>query len=166
MTSQGRVRATGLQPQVYEEQLPARGPRSVKLDAQDVLLTDGRRIPRPEQDQSAVQDTASQFVELGHRFSTGRAVLKPGETISVWLARPGGLNEWIYDIGPAETIYLPILGAVQAHHLKPRPLVTARGTITAEMWIAPGLQHLPVRIKITLNKEAHLDLLVQKIEQR
>lgn len=166
MTSQGRVRSTGLQPQVYEEQLPARGPRSVKLDAQDVLLTDGRRIRRPAQDQSVVQDTASQFVELGHRFSTGRAVLKEGETISVWLARPGGLNEWIYDIGPAETIYLPILGAVQAHHLKPRPVAAARGSITAEMWIAPSLQHLPVRIKITLNKEAHLDLLVRKIEQR
>lgn len=166
MTSQGRVRATGLQPQVYEEQLPARGPRSVKLDAQDVLLTDGRRIPRPADDLSVVQDTASQFVELGYRFSTGRAVLKPGENISVWLARPGGLNEWIYDIGPAETIYLPILGAVQAHHLKPRPVAAARGTITAEMWIAPSLQHLPVRIKITLNKEAHLDLLVRKIEQR
>jgi Protein of unknown function (DUF3108) len=166
MTSQGRVRATGLQPQVYEEQLPARSPRSVKLDAQDVLLTDGRRIPRPAQDLSVVQDTASQFVELGYRFSTGRAVLKEGETVSVWLARPGGLDEWIYDIGPAETIYLPVMGAVQAHHLNPRPLVTARGTITAEMWIAPSLQHLPVRIKITLNKEAHLDLLVQKIEQR
>jgi Protein of unknown function (DUF3108) len=172
LTSQGRVRATGLQPQAYEEQLPTRGPRSVKLDAQDVLLTDGRRIPRPAQDLSPVkdlslvQDTASQFVDLGYRFSTGRAVLKEGEAVKVWLARPGGLDEWIYDIGPPETIYLPLMGAVQAHHLKPRPLVTARGTITAEMWIAPGLQHLPVRIKITLNKEAHLDLLVQKIEQR
>jgi hypothetical protein len=166
LTSQGRVRATGLQPQVYEEQLPTRGPRSVKLEARDVLLTDGRRIPRPADDLSAVQDTASQFVELGYRFSTGRAVLKQGEAITVWLARPGGLDEWTYDIGPAETIYLPLMGAVQAHHLKPRPLATARGTITAEMWIAPSLQHLPVRIKINLNKEAHLDLLVQKIEQR
>ena len=166
LTSQGLVRATGLQPQVYEEQLPTRGPRSVKLDARDVLLTDGRRIPRPAEDLSVVQDTASQFVDLGYRFSTGRAVLKEGEAITVWLARPGGLDEWVYDIGPAEIIYLPLMGAVQAHHLKPRPLAAARGTITAEMWIAPSLQHLPVRIKITLNKEAHLDLLVRKIEQR
>jgi hypothetical protein len=166
LTSQGLVRATGLQPQVYEEQLPTRAPRSVKLTTQEVLLTDGRRIARPNADQSVVQDTASQFVELGHRFSTGRALLKENETVKIWLARPGGLDEWVYDVGPAETIYLPVLGAVQAHHLKPRPLVTARGTITAEMWIAPSLQHLPVRIKITLNKEAHLDLLVKKLEQR
>jgi Protein of unknown function (DUF3108) len=166
MASQGRVGVAGLQPQAYEEQLPNGGRRSVTLDSRDVQLTDGRRIPRPADDPSLVQDTASQFVDLGYRFSTGRAVLKPGETIRVWLARPGGLDEWVYDIGPAETLYLPIMGAVQAYHLKPRPLAAARGTITAEMWIAPGLQHLPVRIKITLNKDAHLDLLVLKIEQR
>ena len=178
MTSQGRVRATGLQPQVYEEQLPTGSRRSVTLEASEILLMNGRRIPRPAQnpgllkdpslatDLSLVQDTASQFVELGYRFSTGRAVLKEGQTISLWLARPGGLDEWTYDIGPAETIYLPIMGAVQAHHLKPRPLAVARGSITAEMWIAPSLQHLPVRIKITLGKEAYLDLLAQKIEQR
>jgi Protein of unknown function (DUF3108) len=165
LQSQGRVRANGLQPMAYEEQLPTGGRRSVTLVAREVLLTDGRRIPRPSDDLSVVQDTASQFVDLGHRFSTGRAVLKEGETLRVWLARPGGLDEWTYDVGPPETIYLPVLGAVQAHHLKPRPLATARGTITAEMWFAPSLQYLPVRIKITLNKDAHLDLLVQKIEQ-
>jgi Protein of unknown function (DUF3108) len=165
LQSQGRVRANGLQPMAYEEQLPSGGRRSVTLAAREVLLMDGRRIPRPSDDLSVVQDTASQFVDLGHRFSTGRAVLKEGETLRVWLARPGGLDEWTYDVGPPETIYLPVLGAVQAHHLKPRPLATARGTITAEMWFAPSLQYLPVRIKITLNKDAHLDLLVQKIEQ-
>jgi Protein of unknown function (DUF3108) len=165
LQSQGRVRANGLQPMAYEEQLPTGGRRSVTLVAREVLLTDGRRIPRPSDDLSVVQDTASQFVDLGHRFSTGRAVLKEGETLRVWLARPGGLDEWTYDVGPPETIYLPVIGPVQAHHLKPRPLATARGTITAEMWFAPSLQYLPVRIKITLNKDAHLDLLVQKIEQ-
>lgn len=165
LQSQGRVRANGLQPMAYEEQLPTGGRRSVTLVAREVLLMDGRRIPRPSDDLSVVQDTASQFVDLGHRFSTGRAVLKEGETLRVWLARPGGLDEWTYDVGPPETIYLPVIGPVQAHHLKPRPLATARGTITAEMWFAPSLQYLPVRIKITLNKDAHLDLLVQKIEQ-
>ncbi len=166
MQSQGRVRANGLQPQAYEEQLPSGGRRSVTLAAREVLLGDGRRLPRPSDDLSAVQDTASQFVDLGHRFSSGRAVLKAGETLRVWLARPGGLDEWIYDIGPPETIYLPVIGPVLAHHLNPRPLANPRGTITAEMWFAPSLQYLPVRIKITLNKDAHLDLLVQKIEQR
>jgi Protein of unknown function (DUF3108) len=164
-TSQGRIRADGLLPEVYEEQMP-NGRRSAKLDAHSVVLHNGTRLPRPAAEPNAVQDTASQFVDLGHRFAHGRARLVPGESVRVWLARPGGLDEWIYDISEAQTLYLPTLGAVQAYHLKPRPLPNARGTITAEMWIAPSLQYLPVRVKVTLNSETHLDMMVKTIEQR
>jgi hypothetical protein len=170
LTSQGRIRATGLQPDIYEEKLPNGSRRKVTLEAQDVVLNDGKRLPKPQAPAAAqfiaVQDTASQFVELGQRFSTGRARLVPGEVITVWLARPGGLDEWTYDVGPAETIYLPTLGPVQAYSLSPRPIANKRGTITAQLWVAPSLQYLPVRIKITLNSETHVDLLVKKIEQR
>jgi hypothetical protein len=171
LTSQGKLSAQGLLPQAYEEQWGGRQ-RSVTLDASDVVLTTGKRIARPAKDgdapalSSSVQDTASQFVELGHRFANGRAKLAEGEVVRVWLARPGGLDEWLYDVGPAETVHLPHIGAVQTHHLKPRPLVNPRGSMVAEMWFAPSLQYLPVRIKLTLDKDAHLDLKVQKIEQR
>jgi hypothetical protein len=167
--SQGRIRATGLQPDAYEEQLP-RGRFKLTMGPRDIVLNDGRRVPRPDTDMAPgigpVQDTASQFVELGQRFSTGRARLAPGESLRVWLARPGGLDEWTYDVGPAETLYLPTLGAVQAYGLTPRPLANPRGPITVQMWFAPSLQNLPVRIKIYLNSETHLDLMVKKIEQR
>ena len=166
LTSQGVVRATGLQPQVYEEQLPGARRRSVKIEDSELVLQGGQRIARPEAAALQLQDTASQFVELGYRFNTGRARLAEGETVRMWLARPGGLDEWVYDISPAETIVLPILGAVQAYHLTPRPLANPRGNITAEMWIAPSLQHLPVRIKINVTKDAYVDLLVEKIQQR
>lgn len=165
-TSQGRIRTTGLVPEAYEEQLPNGRRRSATMDAQSVILQDGRRLPRPAGAQELVQDTASQFVDLGQRFTSGRARLVPGETVRVWLARPAGLDEWIFDIGPAETIDLPQIGPVLAHGLTPRPIPNQRGTITAQMWFAPSLQNLPVRIKITLNNETHVDLRVKKIEQR
>jgi Protein of unknown function (DUF3108) len=171
LTSQGKVRAEGLLPRAYEEQF-FRKARSVTLDDTAVVLTDGTRIPRPQRvgdgpDESAtVQDAASQFVELGHRFANGRAKLAEGEIVRVWLARPGGLDAWVYDVGPAETLYLPHIGPVQAFHLKPRPQVKPRGSTVAEMWFAPSLQYLPVRIKIMRGEEGHLDLKVKKIEQR
>jgi hypothetical protein len=104
-------------------------------------------------------------VELGHRFKNGRNRLAEGEVVKVWLARPGGMDEWVYDIGPAETIDLPDIGPVQAFHLTPRPLANPRGPIKVEMWFAPSLQYLPVRIKLILNAETHLDLKVQEIIQ-
>jgi hypothetical protein len=138
----------------------------VTLTNQEAQLDDGRRIAIAAEAVGRVQDTASQFVNLAYSFASGQLALEPGGTVTVWLARPGGLDAWTYDIGPAETIYLPLLGAVQAYQLAPRPLPNARGTISAAMWFAPSLSYLPVRIKIALNDESHLDLLVLKIEQR
>ena len=53
-----------------------------------------------------------------------------------------------------------------AFHLKPRPIANARGNITAEMWFAPSLQYLPVRIRVNMGETAFVDLMVEKIEQR
>ena len=55
---------------------------------------------------------------------------------------------------------------MEAFHLKPRPIPNPRGNITAEMWFAPALQYLPVRIMVLMGEEATIDLLVEQIEQR
>ena len=54
---------------------------------------------------------------------------------------------------------------VEAFHLKPRPIANPRGNITVEMWFAPSLQYLPVRIRVNMGEETYLDLMVDKIEQ-
>ena len=129
---------------------------------EDVRLNNGDRVPRP----NAVQDAASQFVELGHRFATGQLKLAPGGQVNFWLARPGGVDEWTYDVVGEEALQLPRLGTVQAVHLKPRPLAKPRGSIVAEIWFAPSLQYLPVRIRISQGADAYVDLLVDTIDQR
>ena len=61
---------------------------------------------------------------------------------------------------------IAVLGPVEAFHLKPRPLANPRGNITAEMWFAPSLQYLPVRIRVAMGDATYVDLMVDKIEQR
>jgi hypothetical protein len=161
LTSQGDVTPQGLSPRAYEEVRRA-GARNVRIEPDSVLLNDGRRVPRPER----VQDTASQFVELSHRFSTAEDKLAVGGSVSLWMARPGGVDLWTYDIVDRETLQLPQLGAVEAFHLKPRQLLNPRGNITAEIWFAPSLQYLPVRIKVSLGEATYVDLLVDTIQQR
>lgn len=160
-TSQGEVSPAGLVPRIYEELRPGKR-RYAHLGDEVVLLEKGRTAKRP----AGVQDTASQFVELTHRFATGRDVLEVGRTVTVWLARPGNVDLWTYDIVALETLQTPLMGDVQAYHLKPRPIANPRGNITAEMWFAPSLQYLPVRIKVVMGDEAYLDLVVDQIEQR
>lgn len=160
MTSQGEVTPQGLKPEIYEEQRRS-GVRRATLREQTILLGNGEVVPRPE----GVQDTASQFVELSHRFASGRERLEVGRSVQVWLARPGHLALWTYDIVAREMLETPGLGPVEAFHLKPRPLANPRGNITAEMWFAPSLQYLPVRIKVNMDP-AYVDLTVESIEQR
>jgi hypothetical protein len=160
MISQGRLTEAGLVPQAYEERfLSAR--RSVAFDREWLRLHDGRQVPKPP----GVQDTASQFVELSHRFATGRQTLAVGNVIHVWLARPGGVDFWTYDVTDVVDLQTPLLGPVQAFHLKPRPLANPRGDIIAELWLAPSLQYLPVRVRIALGGDNFVDLLVETIEQ-
>jgi len=161
LTSQGEVTPQGLFPRAYEE-LRRSGPRAAKLGDSSIVLNDGRSIPRPE----GVQDTASQFVELGHRFASGQDTLEVGRTVSLWLARPGGVDLWTYDVVGQETLRSPGLGDIEAFHLKPRQITNPRGNITAEIWFAPSLQYLPVRIRVAMGEATYVDLMVDKIEQR
>ena len=164
MTSQGELGAQGLAPKVYEERRPG-GVRRVWFEGDNLRLDDGRKVPLPQ----LAQDTASQFVELGHRFSTGREVLQVGREVAIWLARPGGVDLWTYDVVAEENLRAGNLGTISAFRLKPRPLANPRGNVMAEIWFAPSLQFLPVRVRISMGQEqgndTFVDLLVERIEQ-
>jgi hypothetical protein len=161
LISQGEVTGQGLFPRVYEEQRRG-GPRTARMGDDTVTLSDGRTtVPRPP----GVQDTASQFVDLTHRFSTGQETMEVGRSVSVWMARPGGVDLWVYDIVDRTQLVTPNFGEVETFHLKPRMIAKPRGNITAEIWFAPSLQYLPVRIRVNMG-ETFVDLMVDKIEQR
>jgi hypothetical protein len=161
MASQGDIGPDGLVPRSYAEERRNHR-RAVQMGESVVTYEGGRTAPRP----AGVQDTASQFVELGHRFAIGAVPLRVGTPVEVWLARPGGVDLWTYDVVGVESLQLAALGTVQAYHLKPRLIRGARGNITAEFWYAPALQYLPVRVRINMGDRDHLDLSVEEIEQR
>jgi len=160
MISQGEVRADALLPQVYEEQFPW-GVRRLAFDGAFVRFDNGVQQQQPP----ALQDTASQFVELTHRFASGLEELKVGRQVNLWLARPQGMALWTYDVVEEELLQTPELGPVLAFHLRPRPIANPTGVITAELWFAPTLQYLPVRVRIDLGEGNFVDLLVERIEQ-
>lgn len=159
MTSQGRITATRLWPEAYEEDRRGKK-RSARFGDQMVTLDSGNTLNRP----AHLQDTASQFVQLAQDFATRRQPLQVGAVVPVTLGRPGGIDDWVYDVVAKETVATP-LGELAAFHLKPRPIPNARGTVSAEMWFAPALQHLPVRIRLSLNPETWLDLTLDNLAQ-
>lgn len=161
ITSQGDVTPEGLMPRAYEEVRTGKR-RAARFGDEMLALENGKTAPRPP----GMQDAASQFVELAHRFATGGEKLEVGKTVSVWLARPGGVDLWVYDIVEREVLQTPNLGPVEAFRLKPRLIAKPRGNLTVEMWFAPSLQYLPVRVKLLMGPQDYIDLMVDRIEQK
>jgi len=158
-SSEGELTEQGLRPSRYDEEFKVvfREPRrlTLKLDADTVVLPNGRSVPRPE----GVQDSASQFVQLVWLFTTQPAMLEPGRSIDIPLALPRYVETWTYDVLARETLATPV-GAIDTVHVKPRREPRPGVDLTAEMWVAPALQYLPVRILIRQDAETYVDLLI------
>jgi hypothetical protein len=161
MTSEGRIGEHGLAPERYDEdtQVVFRSTRRVRmlLDPLDVALADGKRVPRP----AGVQDTASQFVQLTYLFSMEPQRLREGASVEMPLALPKSVDIWTYDVVGRQDLQTPF-GPVETFHLKPRRTSRPNGELTAEVWIAPSLRYLPVRIRIRQTQENWADLVIDR----
>lgn len=165
MSSDGSLGADGLRPRRYDERthIAFREPRSLSLyfDADTVQLAGGRSVPRPP----GVQDAVSQFVQLTWRFTLQPALLGEGHVIELPLALPRRVETWVYDVRASETLWTPV-GAIEAVHVQPRREPRPGGDLVAEMWFAPTLRYLPVRIKIRQDAETWIDLLVDRLPEQ
>jgi hypothetical protein len=163
--SEGLITAEGLAPRRYEEETRAlfTEPRrlAIELAADGILLPSGQRVARP----AGVQDSASQFVQLTWMFTVDPGRLVPGQVLELPLALPRRVEPWLFDVVGPETLFLAP-GAVETVHVKPRREARPGGDLTAEVWIAPSLQYLPVRILIRQSAQTWLDLTLQTWPQQ
>jgi Protein of unknown function (DUF3108) len=160
MTSEGSLSDAGLAPQRYEEQtkLPFQAPRQLTMGFEPgrVALPNGQFRTAPP----AVQDTASQFVHLAWLFTLRPDELRVGNAIAVPLALPRRVDTWVYEVVAQEPLYTPA-GVLDTFHLKPRRMdARPKGELSAEIWFAPNLQYLPVRIRIQQDAETYVDLML------
>lgn len=165
MSSDGVIGATGLSPRRYEEEtrVALRSPRrlQVELGPDRVRLPNGSELPRPP----GVQDSASQFVQLTWLFTTQPQRLRGGESIPIMLALPRRVDPWVYDVLAQETLLTPA-GAFEVMPVRPRRPERPRGDLSAEVWLAPSLQYLPVRILIRQDQETWVDLLLVRLPRQ
>lgn len=161
MSSDGELGPDGLVPHRYDEdtKVAFRPRRRVTMvfGPDVVLLSDGRRVPR----WPGVQDTASQFVQLSWLFTLQPELLQVGRTVELALALPRSVDRWVYDVLAQEPVPTAF-GAVEAFHLKPRRLSRPGGALRAEIWFAPQLRYLPVRIRIEQDAETYVDLVLAR----
>ena len=156
ITSEGELSANGLAPRRFtgEQKVIFRSPRrwQLRFGADKLVLADGKEVPMI----AGAQDEASQFVQLTWLFTTQPERLKVGRSVEMPLAISRKLERWTYDVIAEETLRFGF-GPVATFHLKPRS-VASGGDLTPEIWIAPSLQYLPVRMLIRDDKGNWIDL--------
>jgi hypothetical protein len=164
VSSEGELSETGLTPKRFEgEQRVAFKSRrwAMTFEPDRVRLPDGREVPAGP----GVQDEASLFVQLTWLFTTQPELLQRGRTVEVPLALPRRVEPWQYDVVGEETLQMPF-AQVPTMHVKPRRIAKPGGDLTAEIWFAPGLQYLPVRILIHQDAQTYIDLTLQRAPQQ
>jgi len=160
ITSEGELTAQGLAPRRFdgEQKVLFRSPRrwQLRFGPDLVVLADGKEVPT----QPGAQDEASQFVQLTWLFTTQPHKLRVGGAVEMPLAMNRKMDRWIYDVVGEEVLRFPF-GEVPTFHLKPRREATG-GDLTPEIWIAPTLQYLPVRMVIRDGGGNWIDLSLEK----
>lgn len=164
ITSDGELTPHGLAPRRYDESTRVAFGGTQRLtmhfDEVGVTLADGSRTDTLP----ALQDSASQFVQLTYLFLTGTERLEAGRQVEVPLALPRHVEVLAYDVVGEEQLHTPF-GALAAWHLRPRR-PPRRGTLAVEAWFAPSLQYLPVRIVIRQGGEHYIDLMIERLPQQ
>ena len=169
--SEGLLGPTGLVPARYEEDtrvIFSRARRNRMVfepgapgQAGTVVLQDGSRRPAPV----GTQDSASQFVQLAWLFGTQVTPVKPGDRVSVHLALPRRSDLWTYVVGEPTVVDTPA-GPVQTLHARPqRELDPLRRDLLAEVWFAPTLQYLPVRMQVMLDADTFAMMVMEGLPE-
>ena len=160
MSSDGAITAAGLVPRRYDEDtkvvLRERNRITLRFEPGSVVLANGERrdtVP-------GVQDTASQFVQLTYVFSTRPELLRIGGTVEIPLALKNKVDVWTYDV-VGEEVLATAFGPLPTLHLTPQR-APRPGDLSAEIWFAPQLRYLPVRIRIRQDAQTYIDLLISK----
>ena len=160
IASDGELTEAGLSPRRFdaEQNVLFRAARrwSLRFGPELITLDDGRTVPTLP----GAQDEASQFVQLTWLFTQRPELLQVGQSVELPLIVSRTLERWVYDVVGEETLQLPF-GAVPTVHVKPRRAAKA-GDLSAEIWFAPSLQTLPVRILIRQSADSWVDLTLDK----
>lgn len=165
LTSEGEIQPQGLHPKLYENinrlLIKTSAPRLVKLDEDEVTHPDGKRYPRPDN----VQDPASFMIQLAYQFTLRPDLLNPGSSFELNVVTQRKLEQLSFDVVGKDVVRTPI-GDVPTVHVRPRKTIVDGGALPADVWFAPGLQYLPVRIYIKMSDDVYMDMQMSRAPQQ
>jgi len=151
-TSRGEIGPQGLMPLRFGDRRRG-GERAVHFDHAHQRIRFSNNTPDAPL-MAGAQDRLSVFLQLGALLQARPTAYPEGGQVRVQVAGTGGAEVWVFQVGPLQTLDLPS-GAVSAVRLWRGPRRDHDSTV--EIWLAPALQYLPVRVRVTEDDGAFAD---------
>ena len=150
-TSSGSLTPEGLQPTRFADRFRTEVAAHFVRDRQVVVFSantpDVVLVP-------GMQDQLSVFVQIGAMLAAAPEKYPPGTKLTFETIGPRASETWVMGVEAEETLNLPG-GTLKAIKLVRAPRLDYDQT--AELWLAPQVGYLPVRIKITERNGDYVD---------
>lgn len=157
-SSRGSIGPQGLMPQRFGDR--RRGSeKAAHFDHVRQLIRFSNNAPDAAL-QPGAQDRLSVFLQLGSLLQARPQAYLEGAEIALQVAGTGDAEIWRFEVGQLQTLNLPA-GPLAARRLLREPRRDYDSTV--EVWLAPSLQHLPVRIRVTEHDGAFADQLLRQL---
>ena len=153
--SVGTLTAQGLLPEKFSDK--SRSEQAAHFDHARGRVTFSANTPEAPVGRG-VQDRLSLFIQLGAMLAAQPAGFEPGTQITLTTVSARAADRWTFTVEGPETLDLPT-GPTPA--LKLLRLPRKDYDQKAELWVAPDLNYLPVRIKLTQANGDFADLLLR-----
>lgn len=144
-TSAGAISEGGLRPQRFADR--SRSEQAAHFDYAQGQVTFSANTPAAPM-VTGTQDRLSVFIQLGALLAAEPERYLPGTRISLATVGARTADVWAFTVEKEETLDLPA-GTISARKLQRLPRRDHDYDQKAELWLAPSLGYLPVRIRIT-----------------
>lgn len=149
--SRGRITAEGLQPQRFTDRY--RRERVTEFDHPQAQLRFSEGAPNVALS-PGTQDPLSVFVQIASLLASQPERYPPGTELALQVASLRGVDTWRLVIGGEETLTLPG-GELLTRKLS--RVIQGADELRVEAWLAPALNWLPARIRLTQASGDYID---------
>ena len=155
--STGRVGEQGIEPERFSDKRINRSEQAAHFERDKAVISFSSNRP-PAALQRGAQDRTSVSMQLAALLAGAPQRYEKGSNISVQVVSTNDASVWVFNVEGTETVSVPA-GTAQAVHLtrSPRSEFDPR----LELWFAPQLNYLPIRIKQTESNGNTFDLLLR-----
>lgn len=158
-TSTGQVTASGLSPERFSDK--SRNERAAHFDRTRQTIRFSNNQPDAAL-QAGAQDRLSLFMQLAGLLQGQAHAYPVGHSISLQVAGTNDAEVWRFRVAESDTLTLPA-GTLRARRLVREPREPRDSLI--DIWFAPELAYLPVRIRITQENGDRVDQQLRQMPQ-